>query len=400
MKKKKMIANSIMIAAIVVIAAIGVLFAGQHRGWFDRDDTAQTTACATRNKGVIDMTRDGIATHLEDSIALRSGDRLSANKGAQATVSFGDSCLVLGESASILVTQAAVDGFSATVLSGEVFLRAKEQVSVTLAEQLLQAKDSTVVLSVRTGSVSVGVLAGEAVVGGQALSGGQAAYFAANSKPLYTALQLSSLSHFLISCAQTSTDPLCFTAEALSQELADREAPKETVPVKPDDAASSGTTDPAPDTTPPGSTSGKPDKNASTETPTCTIEIRCDTILDNLANLEPGKDAYVPTDGIVLAATTASFTEGETVFDVLKRVCEQKGIPLEYSYTPLYESYYVEGIHHLYEFDCGSESGWMYKVNGWFPNYGCSDYALSQGDTIVWCYTCNGLGADVGGSVN
>ena len=58
----------------------------------------------------------------------------------------------------------------------------------------------------------------------------------------------------------------------------------------------------------------------------------------------------------------------------------------------MYNSYYVEGIGNLYEFDCGSESGWMYKVNGWFPNYGCSSYTLSDGDVIVWCYTCNGRG--------
>ena len=42
------------------------------------------------------------------------------------------------------------------------------------------------------------------------------------------------------------------------------------------------------------------------------------------------------------------------------------------------------------------ESGWMYKVNEWFPNYGCSAYTLKPGDDIVWCYTCVGLGADVG----
>ncbi len=45
----------------------------------------------------------------------------------------------------------------------------------------------------------------------------------------------------------------------------------------------------------------------------------------------------------------------------------------------MYNSYYVEGIGNLYEFDCGSESGWMCKVNGWFPNYGCSSYTLSDG---------------------
>ena len=38
----------------------------------------------------------------------------------------------------------------------------------------------------------------------------------------------------------------------------------------------------------------------------------------------------------------------------------------------------------------------MYKVNDWFPNYGCSSYYLKDGDEIVCCYTCEGLGTDVG----
>ena len=105
----------------------------------------------------------------------------------------------------------------------------------------------------------------------------------------------------------------------------------------------------------------------------------------------------MPSNGVILATSNVEFEDGETVFDVLNRVCEYAGIQLEYSWTPLYSSYYVEGINNLYEFDCGNESGWMYKVNGWFPNYGCSSYTLENGDDIVWCYTCNGLGADVGG---
>ena len=122
---------------------------------------------------------------------------------------------------------------------------------------------------------------------------------------------------------------------------------------------------------------------------TCTITIRCDTILDNMENLTDGKEAYVPANGCILSTSTVEFEEGETVFDVLERVCSYAGIQLEYSWTPMYNSYYIEGINHLYEFDCGNESGWMYKVNGWFPNYGCSSYTLQDGDTIVWCYTCN-----------
>lgn len=128
----------------------------------------------------------------------------------------------------------------------------------------------------------------------------------------------------------------------------------------------------------------------------CTITILCETVFDNLEALDEAKIPYIPENGEILPATTVEFAEGETVFDVLNRVCGAADLQLEYSWTPLYNSYYVEGINHLYEFDCGVESGWMYRVNGWFPNYGCSAYELQPGDEIVWCYTCVGLGEDVG----
>lgn len=129
---------------------------------------------------------------------------------------------------------------------------------------------------------------------------------------------------------------------------------------------------------------------------TCTITILCSTALENLDSLREEKLPYVPRDGVMLPETTVSFAEGDTVFSVLQRVCTASELPLEYSWTPLYDSYYIEGIGHLYEFDAGPESGWMYKVNGIFPNYGCSGYKLEGGEEIVWAYTCAGLGADVG----
>ena len=46
--------------------------------------------------------------------------------------------------------------------------------------------------------------------------------------------------------------------------------------------------------------------------------------------------------------------------------------------------------------DVGSGSGWMYSVNDWYPNYGCSCYTVQPGDVICWVYTCD-LGQDVGG---
>ncbi len=103
----------------------------------------------------------------------------------------------------------------------------------------------------------------------------------------------------------------------------------------------------------------------------------------------------MPKNGWILSSKTVEYTPGETVYDVLYRVCRERGIQTEASYTPAYSSYYVEGIHQLYEFDVGDLSGWMYSVNGWFPNYGCSKYEVSDGDTIAWRYTCD-LGRDVG----
>lgn len=128
----------------------------------------------------------------------------------------------------------------------------------------------------------------------------------------------------------------------------------------------------------------------------CTISISCATILDNLELCDPDKVELVPEDGWILEPVTVPFSPGESVFDVLLRTCRQRKIHLEYEDTPIYNSAYIEGIHNLYEFDVGELSGWMYTVNGWFPNYGCSRYQLQDGDVVCWVYTCD-LGGDVGG---
>lgn len=129
---------------------------------------------------------------------------------------------------------------------------------------------------------------------------------------------------------------------------------------------------------------------------TCTLSIRCDTILDNMNWLNPDKVELVPEDGVILATKTVKFYEGESVFNVLLREVKAAKIHMEFTNTPIYNSVYIEGINNLYEFDCGELSGWMYKVNDWFPNYGCSRYQVKEGDKIEWVYTCE-LGVDVGG---
>lgn len=132
------------------------------------------------------------------------------------------------------------------------------------------------------------------------------------------------------------------------------------------------------------------------ENVTVTISISCATLASDMSKLEnPAIRDYIPEDGWILKTVSYAGTTENTVFDVLNTVCRNNDIQLEFSYTPLYESNYIEGINYLYEFDGGNQSGWMYKVNGWFPNYGCSSYYLSDGDVIEWVYTCD-LGKDVG----
>lgn len=141
------------------------------------------------------------------------------------------------------------------------------------------------------------------------------------------------------------------------------------------------------------STAPKPDKPIKKYDNTCTFVIECKTILDNKDKLKKGLEKYVPDDAVIFSKTVG-FDSGESVYDILRRICDENSIQMEASYTPAFSSYYVEGINNLYEFDCGQGSGWMYSVNGVFPNYGCSSYKPANNDKIAFRYTCE-LGYDL-----
>ena len=128
---------------------------------------------------------------------------------------------------------------------------------------------------------------------------------------------------------------------------------------------------------------------------TCTLEIRCDTLLQHLDKLSDGKAALVPADGTLLAKTTVTFEPGESVFDVFSRCLREEKLHFEYVDAKAFGSVYIEGIGNLYEFDCGEQSGWIYFVNGISPGLGCSGYTVENGDEIVFAYTCD-MGADLG----
>lgn len=143
------------------------------------------------------------------------------------------------------------------------------------------------------------------------------------------------------------------------------------------------------------------------KTVTCTIEINCQTILDNIDNLRPEKKAFLPQNGIILSETTVTVVEGSTVFDVIKIICSKNtctdkctyckktGIQLDYLYNKDLDSQYIRGIHQIYEKDCGTGSGWEYSVNGIFPNFGVNKYTVKDNDIIKILYTCD-RGEDIG----
>lgn len=110
-------------------------------------------------------------------------------------------------------------------------------------------------------------------------------------------------------------------------------------------------------------------------------------------------DKLTINKGYVLRPTEVEIVKGETVWDVLKREMDQRGIKYQYSNNSQYSSVYVESIDGDGEFDHGSGSGWKYSVNGVYPDYGCSRYTLTGGEVIKWRYTTN-LGMDLGDDPN
>ncbi|WP_054938933.1 DUF4430 domain-containing protein [Paenibacillus ihuae] len=95
--------------------------------------------------------------------------------------------------------------------------------------------------------------------------------------------------------------------------------------------------------------------------------------------------------GTILPGTTVILNDGETAYSLLVR---QLGSKVVSSGTG--SDIYIRSIDGLGEGDRGPESGWMYSVNGEFPNYSAASYKLSNRDTVAWRYTVKN--GDLGGS--
>ena len=410
-KTKKRIFNAIMACAAVAIVIAGVMLVLDFKGDSNTNtassgagSSTSTTLTTCEKSGNVNIVRGGLGYALENNTALKAGDQVETLSSSGIALTQDDVTVCRLGARTTATIQEDTGAYTLSLTQGTALVWTKTSLGLILCDKTVQIEPSQgalLLLSQEQGSASVAVLGGSVVckgVSAQAQEGSVITLLKSNDTWQASVDDFSSqtLQDATIQSikAYLEADASCvYSADDLQKIVDERAAEREHAQ---QEAVNSGTTSENAATQ--NSSSGS--STASRESgPACTIEIRCDTILNNMGDLTSGKEAYVPANGTILATSTVSFSEGDTVFDVLTAACKAAGIQLEYTFSALYGSNYIEGINNLYEFDCGEESGWMYKVNGWFPNYGCSKYELHDGDVIVWCYTCKGLGADVGGGM-
>ncbi len=128
------------------------------------------------------------------------------------------------------------------------------------------------------------------------------------------------------------------------------------------------------------------EKKNKNGTVSCTVTVECKSILNHMDDLKEGHEEFVPSDGYIIKDYTYNGKQGDTAYDALKAACNDKDIKLTSQKTTY--GIYISGINNLDEFDCGKQSGWMYKVNGKYPNTTCGNVTVSEKDSIVFEYVC------------
>lgn len=380
--RTRKVRNAIMVAVIAVIAVVAIALVGNLQGWFGGGGSMT----ASGKVGTVNVERSGVSYEIEDGDEVRSGDALKTLSDSSISIDFSDgggvdidggSTLSVGIGSDWLSDMSesyaehgysSDDGLLAAYLEeGQLVVDSPSAYCVATADgNLVYMQDAVCTVSLQGEALDVGVLSGSVEVDGTAAEAGSLAVVVSGELSVEE-LDATIYNDFALSALEeiASSEELCFTADELAQVLADREEQTQQAQAEDIDAAS------------------------GTGELSCTLEIRCDTILDNMDQLSSSKTSYLPDDGVILPATTVSFSEGDTVYDVLATACDAADIQLEASWSPLYDSYYIEGIGNIYEFDCGSASGWTYQVNGWTPSYGASSYELEDGDAVQVLYTCD-----------
>ncbi len=163
--------------------------------------------------------------------------------------------------------------------------------------------------------------------------------------------------------------------ESTTKKAAETTINKVTTPTKNTNTTSTAATEKTASTT-----------TATTSEITCTVEIECKKILNNMDKLKAGHEDFVPSNGIIMSTCTVTVDNGETVYDALKTACSKNGVSIN-AKSSAYGTY-ISGFNNIDEMDCGKQSGWVYTVNGSSPPKSCNKCTVSTGDKIVFSYTC------------
>lgn len=139
--------------------------------------------------------------------------------------------------------------------------------------------------------------------------------------------------------------------------------------------------------------------NPSKEKATATVSIDMRSATGHLDAFSHEKRALIPANGYFLSPVKVEINPGESVWDVTQRAANQYGISIRSTFTQKYNSVYVQGMNGIGEFDGGQGSGWMYNINGIYPNRGASVIKVRNGDSIQWRYTLD-YGKDIDGNLS
>ena len=338
-------------------------------------DTEDSGITAENVAGDISIRRNGSNYTLKSGVALYPGDEIIMGRNAECEiVAESRARITLDRDSRVLIRELTDSEFAVEVLEGAVFfdlIQSSPESAIVIKTSYAELKPAAgAIFSVEayTGTQTVNLFFGEASLHYEeqtqtVLSGDHVSMVQneENNSSSTTAILASELRQFLLE-ELISRDGLCFEVKQLQQIIANRLADtRATVAAQ------------------------------SLERMTCTVEIRCDTVLS-----QQERPFNIPRDGVILPPTPVKFTQGESAYDVLRRVCKAAGISLDYSYYPMVSGYYITEIAGLCSHDYGPGSGWLFKVNGWFPNYGASKHEVEDGDVIVWMYSCEGGGTDLG----
>lgn len=126
---------------------------------------------------------------------------------------------------------------------------------------------------------------------------------------------------------------------------------------------------------------------------TVTFSADCSAALDRLSEINESVNPLfvIPEDGVVISKRELGLPDGATAFDALTAAARQEQTRVDYNGSSY--GVYVSGIAYIREFGFGEMSGWMFRVNGEYPEMSCGAYTLSDGDTVEFVYTCD-IGRD------